>query len=64
MVDGRVVYLYAETQTTHTTHPDGLEVFDFANRQREKHFPDGTKEILFPDGFSSLDVPLFPHPIP
>ncbi|XP_030613221.1 centromere protein J [Archocentrus centrarchus] len=47
--DQRVVYYYAETQTTHITYPDGMEVLHFANNQTEKHFPDGRKEITFPD---------------
>ncbi|KAL3857926.1 hypothetical protein ACJMK2_012551 [Sinanodonta woodiana] len=47
--DQRVTYYYAETQTSHTTYPDGLEVLHFPNNQVEKHYPDGTKEITFPD---------------
>ncbi|XP_025091512.1 centromere protein J-like isoform X1 [Pomacea canaliculata] len=47
--DQRVVYYYAEAQTTHTTYPDKLEVLQFPNNQTEKHYPDGTKEIIFPD---------------
>ncbi|XP_033123193.1 centromere protein J-like [Anneissia japonica] len=47
--DQRVVYYYQETQTTHTTYQDGLEILQFANNQTEKHYPDGTKEITFPD---------------
>jgi centromere protein J len=43
------VYFYAEAQTTHTTFPEGTEVFHFANGQIEKHFSDGKKEITFPD---------------
>ena len=46
---GRVVYYYADAQTTHTTYADGLQVFQFANGQVEKHYIDGTKEIQFPD---------------
>lgn len=46
----RVLYYFSEQQTTQTTYPNGLQVFRFANRQLEKHFPDGTKEITFPDG--------------
>ncbi|XP_061782099.1 centrosomal P4.1-associated protein [Nerophis lumbriciformis] len=57
--DQRVMYYYADTQTTHITYPDGTEVLHFPNRQTETHFPDGRKEItfanqtvknLFPDG--------------
>ncbi|XP_060731667.1 centromere protein J isoform X1 [Tachysurus vachellii] len=49
MPDQRVIYYYAEAQTTHTTYPDGLEVLQFPNNQIEKHFTDGHKEITFPD---------------
>ncbi|XP_053312423.1 centromere protein J [Spea bombifrons] len=47
--DQRVIYYYAEAQTTHTTYPDGIEILQFPNGQIEKHFPDGKKEITFPD---------------
>ncbi|XP_036687745.1 centromere protein J [Balaenoptera musculus] len=47
--DGRVIYYYAATHTTHTTYPEGLEVLHFSSGQIEKHFPDGRKEITFPD---------------
>ncbi|XP_073330060.1 centrosomal P4.1-associated protein [Pagrus major] len=47
--DQRVIYYYAEAQTTHITYPDGMEVLHFPNNQTEKHFPDGRKEITFPD---------------
>ncbi|XP_033628250.1 centromere protein J-like isoform X1 [Asterias rubens] len=49
MPDQRVMYYYSETQTTHTTYPDGLEILQFNNNQTEKHYPNGTKEITFPD---------------
>ncbi|XP_062983142.1 centromere protein J [Elgaria multicarinata webbii] len=47
--DQRVIYYYADANTTHTTYPTGLEVLHFSNGQIEKHFPDGRKEIVFPD---------------
>ncbi|TKS67682.1 Centromere protein J [Collichthys lucidus] len=47
--DQRVIYYYAEAQTTHITYPDGMEVLHFPNNQTEKHFPDGRKEITYPD---------------
>lgn len=47
---GVVVYYYAQAETTHTTFKDGLEVYEFPNKQVEMHFPDGIKEIIFPDG--------------
>jgi len=28
---------------------NGLKVISFANKQMEKHYPDGTKEIVFPN---------------
>ncbi|XP_061234568.1 centromere protein J-like [Neopsephotus bourkii] len=49
MPDQRVIYYYADAQTTHTAYPDGLEVLQFPNNHIEKHYPDGTKEIVFPD---------------
>ncbi|XP_040196492.1 centromere protein J isoform X2 [Rana temporaria] len=49
MADQRVIYYYADAQTTHTTYPDGIEILQFSNGQIEKHFPDGKKEITFPD---------------
>ncbi|XP_074641974.1 uncharacterized protein LOC141899510 isoform X2 [Tubulanus polymorphus] len=49
MPDKRVVYYYADAQTTHTTYPDQLEILQFPNNQIEKHYPDGTREITFPD---------------
>ena len=47
--DGVVVYTYGETKTIHTTHPSGLSVIEFPNGQVEKHLPDGSQEIVFPD---------------
>ncbi|XP_068123042.1 centromere protein J [Hyperolius riggenbachi] len=49
LADQRVIYYYADAQTTHTTYPDGIEILQFSNGQIEKHFPDGKKEITFPD---------------
>ncbi|KAL6040886.1 hypothetical protein STEG23_037862 [Scotinomys teguina] len=48
--DQRVIYYYADAQTTHTTYPDGVEVVRFPNKWTEKFFPDGSKETVFPDG--------------
>ena len=47
--DSTVVYFYAAVRTTHTTRADGVQLFEFADRQLEIHNPDGTKEIRFPD---------------
>ncbi|KAF5914881.1 hypothetical protein HPG69_010947, partial [Diceros bicornis minor] len=48
--DQRVIYRSARAQMTHTTYPSGLEVVQFPNKQTEKFYPDGSKEIMFPDG--------------
>ncbi|XP_041536326.1 T-complex protein 10A homolog 2-like isoform X1 [Microtus oregoni] len=48
--DQRVIYYYADAQTTHTTYPDGVEVVQFPNKWTEKFYPDGSKETVFPDG--------------
>ncbi|TPX71843.1 hypothetical protein SpCBS45565_g00784 [Spizellomyces sp. 'palustris'] len=47
--DGRIVYWYTEQRTLHTTYKDGLQVYEFSNGQVEKHYPDGTNEIVFAD---------------
>ncbi|XP_071386976.1 centrosomal P4.1-associated protein [Centroberyx affinis] len=49
LADGKVVYYYADAQTTHTTYPSGLQVLHFPNKQIEKRHPGGKREILFPD---------------
>jgi len=36
--------------TVHVTYKSGLELLSFANGQVERHEPDGTKTITFPDG--------------
>ena len=54
---GCVEYFYAEVDTWHTTHPDGIEVFHFASGQAEAHHPGGLKEILFPSGDMRLVHP-------
>ncbi|XP_040821613.1 centromere protein J-like [Ochotona curzoniae] len=48
--DQRVVYYYAQAQTTHTTYPSGEQVVQFPNKQTETLYPDGSKEIVFSDG--------------
>uniref|UniRef100_Q62183 Tcp-10 n=1 Tax=Mus musculus TaxID=10090 RepID=Q62183_MOUSE len=48
--DQKVIYYYADTQTMHTTYPDGVEVVQFPNKWTEKFYPDGSKETVFPDG--------------
>lgn len=46
----KVVYFFAEANTTQTTFQDGRKIFKFANGQIEQHFCNGEKEITFPDG--------------
>ncbi|XP_069866456.1 centromere protein J-like isoform X2 [Dipodomys merriami] len=48
--DQRVVYYYADAQTTHTTFPNGMEIVQFPNKRTEKFHPDGSKETVYPDG--------------
>ena len=48
--NGQVLYFYAETQTTHITHPDKTQVYQFPDGQVETQYPDGTQEIVFSDG--------------
>ncbi|KAI9099411.1 T-complex protein 10 C-terminus-domain-containing protein [Phlyctochytrium arcticum] len=49
MSDGRIVYWYSEPRTLHTTFKDGLQLYEFSSGQIEKHYPDGTNEIVFAD---------------
>jgi len=41
-------------QTTQTTYPDGLQVFEFPNGQVERYFVDGRCEIIFPDSTQKI----------
>ncbi|CCW61807.1 unnamed protein product [Phytomonas sp. EM1] len=48
---GKSTYWYDTAQTSHTQLPSGVQLFEFcATGQSERHMPDGTKEILYPDG--------------
>eukprot|EP00756_Hemistasia_phaeocysticola_P030844 Hpha_TRINITY_DN16312_c1_g9::TRINITY_DN16312_c1_g9_i1::g.59621::m.59621 len=48
---GKCVYFYKQADTTHTTFPGGLQLFEFhQSEQIEKHYPDGSKDIFFSDG--------------
>ncbi|KAJ8009052.1 hypothetical protein DPEC_G00084830 [Dallia pectoralis] len=49
LANGKVIYYYADAQTTVTTYPTGMEVLQFPNKQIEKHHPGGKREIVFPD---------------
>ena len=46
----KVIYFYSETNTVQTTFKNGLNIFKFSNGQIEKHYPDGSKFIIYPNG--------------
>lgn len=43
------VYYFYDAKTTQTTYPDGLHVYKLQNGTIEKHYPNGTKEIINAD---------------
>ncbi|XP_057340656.1 centromere protein J [Microplitis mediator] len=55
--DGRVKYFYAATKTWQTTYPDGFEILEFPDGQKERRTKDGTIEVEFPDGSIRLMQP-------
>ncbi|TPP50027.1 T-complex protein 10 C-terminus family protein [Leishmania donovani] len=55
---GKSTYWYDAAQTMHTQMPDGVQAFEFRSTgQTEKHLPDGSKEILYPDGIYKIVRP-------
>ena len=48
--DGKILYFYAEANTTHACFPNGSEIIRFGNGQVEKHYADGSKKIKYTDG--------------
>ena len=48
--DEKVIYYYNETNTVQTTFKNGLNIFKFSNGQIEKHYPDGSKYIIYTNG--------------
>ena len=46
----KVIYFYNETNTVQTTFKTGLNIFKFSNGQIEKHYPDGSKYIIYTNG--------------
>jgi centromere protein J len=46
---GTETYFYAETNITQIIYSNGLEILKFPNGQIEKHHPNKTREIIFPD---------------
>uniref|UniRef100_A0A8D8Y3C8 Centromere protein J n=1 Tax=Cacopsylla melanoneura TaxID=428564 RepID=A0A8D8Y3C8_9HEMI len=47
---GTVRYFYSETNTWHTTLPDGTEMLEFSNGQKEKRYQDGRVEVEYSNG--------------
>ncbi|KPA76343.1 putative mitochondrial hypothetical protein [Leptomonas pyrrhocoris] len=48
---GKSTYWYDAAQTAHTQMQDGVQTFEFRTTgQVERHLPDGSKSILYPDG--------------
>ncbi len=41
-------HTYREANTTHITYKDGMQLIHFPNNQMEKHYPDGSREVLNP----------------
>jgi hypothetical protein len=46
----KIVYYYKDTSTVQTTFKSGLNVFKFSNGQIEKHYPDGSRFIIYANG--------------
>ena len=46
----KIVYFYKDTNTVQTTFKSGLNVFKFSNGQIEKHYPDGSRFIIYANG--------------
>jgi hypothetical protein len=44
------IYYFNDSKTVQTTYLNGLNIFKFNNQQIEKHYPDGSKFIIFPNG--------------
>ena len=47
---GKMVYYFNDSKTVQTSYKNGLNIFKFSNNQIEKHFTDGSKLIILPDG--------------
>jgi hypothetical protein len=49
------IYYYNTVGTVHITYErTGLQIYEFANQQVEKHYSNGVKQIFFPDGSMKL----------
>jgi len=49
-INGSVAYYHAESKVIQVATTDGSEIYEFPNKQVERHYPDGRKIIKFPDG--------------
>jgi len=47
--DGKISYFYKNSKKVETTLNNGTKIYKLKNGQIEKHFPDGTKLIIFND---------------
>ena len=47
---GTVAYYHARENVMQVTTLDGAVLYEYPNRQVERHYPDGSKAILYPDG--------------
>ena len=47
---GTVAYFHKEDLVLQITTTDGSTLYEYPNHQIERHFPDGSKAILYPDG--------------
>ena len=45
-----IAYFHSEDRVMQITTKDGSTLFEYPNRQIERHYIDGSKAILFPDG--------------
>ena len=48
--NNKQIYYFNEAKTVQTAYLNGLNIFKFNNNQIEKHYPDGSKFIIFPNG--------------
>ena len=49
-LDSIVTYWHAAEQTKQTIFPDGVHVYEYPNKQVERHFTDGRKEVTHATG--------------
>lgn len=58
---GTVAYFHARENVMQITTSDGSTLFEYPNKQIERHYPDGTKAIIFPDGVKQRISPNGQH---